>query len=335
MAIKVLIVDDSLVYRETLGRMLSEDPAVSVIGKAVDAFDAEAKIQELRPDVITLDVEMPKMNGIDFLKKQMQIIPVRAVVVTSSPVDALDAITAGAVDFVNKPLGGMTAEFGAKLRRIVKIASIARIDAKPAKNIHANLAGITGPEKNPNRIIAIGASTGGTDAIQSVVQDLPPDTPGVVITQHMPAGFTKMFAERLNRQSKMTVVEAEDGMRVIRGRIIVAAGGLHMKALRDSDGYYVRCEAGEKVSGHCPSVDVLFRSVAACAGKDAVAAILTGMGSDGAEGMKTLRDAGAYTIGQDKESSVVYGMPMEAMKLGAVCEQASLGEIPRIILENC
>ena len=339
MAVKVLIVDDSLLFREALARSLADDASIVVVGKASDAFDAEKKIAELNPDVVTLDVEMPKMNGIDFLRKQMAIKPIPVVVVTASPLSAFEALNAGAVEFIKKPLVKGADElkaFSEKMRHTIKIASIARVRTKPLTAIHANLSGyVVNSARSRNLIIALGASTGGTDALQTVVQDLPVNTPGIVITQHMPAGFTKMYAERLNRICKMTVKEAEDGDRIETGKIIVAAGGLQMRVYKDTNGFYIKSQPGEKVSGHCPSVDALFDSVAAAAGKNVIAAILTGMGSDGAKGLKKLKDLGAYTIGQDKESCVVYGMPMVAFNIGAVIEQAPLSEIPKIILDKC
>lgn len=340
MPIKVLIVDDSLLFREQLARLLSNDVAITVVGKAIDAYDAEKKILELKPDVVTLDVEMPKVSGIDFLKQIMQKAPVRVVVVTATPTRAFDALSAGAVDFVNKPLIKSPLDmetFATKLTSMVKIAAVANLNKKPtAQTITTHLLGNRiSAVKGRNLVIALGASTGGTDALQAVVQELPENTPGIIIVQHMPAGFTKMYAERLDRVCKMKVKEAENGDRVEQGKIIVGAGGYHLRLCKDSNGYYITSKPGDKVSGHCPSVDVMFNSVAEVAGKNAVGAILTGMGSDGALGLKKLKENGGYTIGQDKATSVVYGMPMVAFNIGAVEKQAPLQQIAKLILEKC
>lgn len=342
MAIKVLVVDDSLVFRETLSRLLGAEIGIEVIGTAVDAFSAKEKLEKITPDVLILDVELPKVSGIDFLKELLPKRPIPTVVVTSTAISAFDAISAGAVDFVKKPLVRSRTDiedFAKLLAQKIKIASIAKVKLyshpadKPAPAATANLTlGMVG---NKNLVIALGASTGGTDALLAVVQDLPANTPGIVIVQHMPPVFTRMYAERLNRICKMSCKEAQDGDRVETGKIIIGAGGFHLRLARDSRGYYVTSKEGEKVSGHCPSVDVLFDSVADAAGKNAVAAILTGMGADGAKGLKKIRDKGGFTIGQDKETCVVYGMPMVAYQQGAVCQQAPLTKIPEIILQHC
>lgn len=341
MPIKVLIVDDSLLFRETLSRAMAKDPGLEVVGTAGNAFEAEDKIKELKPDVMTMDVEMPKVNGIDFLRKLLPVSPIPTVVVTSTPTRAFEALNAGAVDYVKKPeiKGPLDIEhFSLKLRRTVKIAAVAKVRTKANAPVIQQVAkDIDGFRINPhkaNKIIALGASTGGTDALQTVVQNLPADTPGIIIVQHMPPVFTKMYAERLNKICRMSCKEAENGDRVEQGKIIVAAGANHMRLCKDSKGYYITSKPGEKVSGHCPSVDVMFESVAEVAGRNAVGVILTGMGADGAKGLKKMREAGAFTIGQDKESCVVYGMPMVAFESGAVCKQAPLTQIPRIILEQ-
>lgn len=342
MAIKVLVVDDSLVFRETLSRLLGAEIGIEVIGTAVDAFSAKEKLEKITPDVLILDVELPKVSGIDFLKELLPKRPIPTVVVTSTAISAFDAISAGAVDFVKKPLVRSRTDiedFAKLLAQKIKVASIAKVKLyshpadKPAPAATANLT--LGTVGNKNLVIALGASTGGTDALLAVVQDLPANTPGIVIVQHMPPVFTRMYAERLNRICKMSCKEAQDGDRVETGKIIIGAGGFHLRLARDNRGYYVTSKEGEKVSGHCPSVDVLFDSVADAAGKNAVAAILTGMGADGAKGLKKIRDRGGFTIGQDKETCVVYGMPMVAYQQGAVCQQAPLTKIPEIILQHC
>ena len=342
MAIKVLVVDDSLVFRETLSRLIDAESGIEVIGTAVDAFTAKEKIDKATPDVLILDVELPKVSGIDFLKELLPKKPIPTVVVTATAISAFDAISAGAVDFVKKPLVRSRSDiedFARLLAQKIKVAAIAKVklyshpaNVPPppsAKNLILTGSG------NSSIVIALGASTGGTDALLAVVQDLPANTPGIVIVQHMPPVFTKMYAERLDRICKMKCKEAQDGDRVERGKIIIGAGGFHLRLAKDSKGYFVTSKEGEKVSGHCPSVDVLFDSVADTAGGNAVAAILTGMGADGAKGLKKIRDRGGFTIGQDKETCVVYGMPMVAYQQEAVCQQAPLTKIPEIILQHC
>lgn len=333
--IEVLIVDDSLFFCTALQQDLSKDSALQVVGTAQNAEQAFEKIKQLEPDVVTLDVELPDMNGIDFLKKLMPVHPMPVVVVSAMPIKALDALEAGAVDYVKKPTVTKPTDrqaFANDLALKIKIASAAKLRLKkPAAPVVAKKLQGT---PNDNAVIVIGASTGGTEATLEVIKDLPPETPGIVITQHMPAGFTKMYAERLDRLCKMSVKEAKNLDRVHPGQIIVAAGENHMRLCRDLKGYYVTSAPGEKVSGHCPSVDVLFESAAKSAGANAIGIILTGMGADGAEGLLKMRKAGAYTIGQDKDSCVVYGMPMQAFNLGAVQKQLSLGDIANEIIDR-
>lgn len=338
--IRVLIVDDSILFREALSRVLSEDSSIEIIGKANDAYSAQEKIRELKPDVVTLDIEMPRMNGIELLRVLLPKHPVPVVVVTASPTSAFEALDAGAIDYVRKPTVRTSQDmvnFARELSLKIKIARAARLSrslmrpdtfAKPQPILPTPACA------DQRRVIAIGASTGGTDAIQVVIQNLPKETPGVVIVQHMPAGFTKMYADRLDKICRMEVREAQDGDRVHCGRVLIAAGEFHMRLRKDANGYYVHCARGEKVSGHCPSVDVLFDSVAETAGKDAIGVILTGMGADGAKGLYNMRKAGAYTIGQDKDSCVVYGMPMVAFNIGGVIKQAPLSQIPTHIMEK-
>ncbi|MCR4925523.1 MAG: chemotaxis response regulator protein-glutamate methylesterase [Clostridiales bacterium] len=335
--IRVLIVDDSIFFRTALQKILMNDNSIEIIGTAGSALDADRKISELSPDVVTLDVEMPNMSGTDFLKKLIPVKPIPVILVSSLNVGAFDALSAGAVDFVRKPASNSGPDFVAfcnELKGKIKIAKNAKVrqpraaapvtkTATSATNTIKNLA--SGAVKR--HVIAIGASTGGTEATSDVLKDLPENIPGIIIVQHMPVGFTKMYAERLDRTSKIKVVEAVDGERVEQGKAIVAAGDKHMTLAKDSKGYYVKCQAGDKVSGHCPSVDVMFESVAKTAGKDAIGVILTGMGRDGARGLLHMRQNGAFTIGQDEKSCVVYGMPMVAFELGGVCEQASCSAI--------
>lgn len=333
--IRLLIVDDSSFFRGVLHRELSKDSSIEIVGTAIDAYDARDKIINLKPDVLTLDVEMPKMNGIDFLKTLMPQYPIPVVVVSAVSGNVFDALDAGAVDFVTKP--GLNAgenydTFVQELIVKIKIASTAKVShykvitdrtvsAKKSISLH----------QTSDRVIAIGASTGGTEAIYNVIKDLPRSFPGIVVVQHMPPVFTKTFAERLNNTCQMSVKEARDGDVVMAGQVLIAAGDNHMELRNGSGGYYVKCYSGKKVSGHCPSVDVLFESVAKYAGKRAVGIILTGMGSDGAKGLLSMRQAGCFTIGQDEKSCVVYGMPMVANNIGAVEQQAKLQDIPQIL----
>lgn len=341
--VKVLIVDDSILFRETISRFISEDANIEVVGTAGDPYEARDKILQLRPDVLTLDVEIPKMNGIQFLKKLIPQYPIPVVVVSSLPLNAFEALDAGAVDFVKKPLIKSPADlkdFSMELRTKIVIASTAKIiqskpsaaaSQKPLPSIKEIAAG---KKLAQDMVIALGASTGGTDALQVVMQNLPKDSPPILVVQHMPAGFTKMYAERMNRVCQVEVKEAEDGDRLRPGLAIIAAGEYHLRLAKDSQGYYVTSKKGEKVSGHCPSVDVLFYSVAEVAKSKAIGAILTGMGGDGAKGLLEMKKAGAYTIGQNKETCVVYGMPMVAFNIGAVCEQAPLDKISDIIIQK-
>lgn len=335
--IKVLIVDDSILFRQTLERELANDLNINVVGTAMDAEDAMKKIQSLKPDVLTLDIEMPKINGLDFLKQLLPNDPIPVVVVTSQPIQAFNALDAGAVDFVKKPQATSFADlhgFFNELTIKIKIASTARLVKKHLINApqFSHISFHTDQKNHP--IIAIGASTGGTDAILSVLRDLPPSTPGILVVQHMPPVFTNMYAERLNKLCRIHVREAKHLDRVAAGTALIAAGDYHMRLAKDSKGYYVKSEQGAKVSGHCPSVDVLFNSVAEVAKSNAIGIILTGMGADGAQGLAKMRSAGAYTIGQDKESCVVYGMPMVAYNKGGVVKQLPLDKISSEIIHQ-
>lgn len=330
---RVLIVDDSILFRTTLSKRLEEDPFFQVIGTASDAMEAMEKIKELQPDVVTLDVEMPKMSGIEFLKKLMPLYPTPVVVVSSAPITTLNALDSGAVDFVKKPVVNSSNDLNQFIRELIvklKIASVAKVGQKKvlAEKPSSKLAVHPALTRTiDNMVIAIGASTGGTEAILAVVKDLPPTTPGIVVVQHMPPVFTRMYAERLNNICRMTVKEAEHGDRVEPGKIIIGAGEFHLRLEKDAQGYYVKSQRGEKVSGHCPSVDVLFDSVAQTAKERSVGVILTGMGADGAKGLLQMKKAGAYTIGQDKDSCIVYGMPMVAFNIGGVKKQMPLDQI--------
>lgn len=328
--IKVLIVEDSLLFQRLLADNLSKDPMIEVIAVAKDPYEARDQIIKQKPDVMTLDLEMPRMGGLEFLRKLMPQVPIPAVVITSLSDKVFDAIRAGAVDFVAKPSGQDRSQIENFIRHElatkVKIASTVKVDklkkAKPEYHHTSSLA----PGSN-NKVIAIGASTGGTEAIFDVISKFELDIPGVVVVQHMPPGFTDMYAKRLNNQCKVVVKEAEDGDKVVPGQVLIAPGDKHMRLKKVAGSYVVECKMGERVSGHCPSVDVLFQSVAETAGKDAIGVILTGMGRDGAAGMLQMKEAGALTVGQNQESCVVYGMPKEAFNCGAVMYQEHLDNI--------
>lgn len=340
--IKVFVVDDSMLFRKLLMDQLSKYPEIEIVGSAVDAFDAMKQIPTLRPDVVTLDVEMPKMTGIEFVKQLMPKYPVPVILVSSLNLSVFDALSAGAVDFVRKPdmdKNRVTA-FVTNLVIKIRIASVAkvRIPTPAAAPITGGIAKQNTPVRITNHslkmnsfIIAIGASTGGTEATLSVLRELPADTPGIVVTQHMPEGFTKMYAERLDRLCKMRVREAKDGDMIERGLVLIAPGSFQMRVAHSGMRHMVRCTKEEKVSGHMPSVDVLFTSMADNV-IDGMGVILTGMGMDGAKGMLKMHRKGMYTIGQSRESCVVYGMPMEAMKLGAVQTEMPSERMPAAIV---
>jgi two-component system, chemotaxis family, protein-glutamate methylesterase/glutaminase len=328
--IRVLVVDDSLIFRETIVKGLSKDDGIEVVGTAVNAFMARDKIIELKPDVMTLDVEMPKMNGVEFVKMLMPQYPMPVVMVSSAIETVFDALNAGAVDFVSKPdsVGSGIDAFINELVIKVKIASTAKVGKLKHTFVPqmGDVVGGSGTVKN-DLIIAIGASTGGTEATLEVIKDLPREVPGIVIVQHMPSVFTKMYADRLNNICKFEVKEAQNGDVVRPGLALIAPGSFQMEVIRDHNGYFVKCFEGEKVNGHAPSVDVMFKSVAKAAKGKALGVILTGMGNDGAKGLLEMRGNGAFTIGQDEKSAVVYGMPMVAYNIGAVEKQCALGDI--------
>jgi two-component system chemotaxis response regulator CheB len=337
--IRVLVVDDSIFFREIIVRGISQDPSIEVVGTAGDAFEARDKIIELEPDVMTLDVEMPKMNGIEFLKRLMPQYPIPVVVVSAVSNNVLEALNAGAVEFVtkiNSTIGTNIEVFINELTKKIKIASMAKV-AYFQRDISSKSNQGKFNMKSSSTIIAIGASTGGTQAILEVVKDFPRDMPAIVITQHMPAGFTKMYADRLNDLCNMEVKEAETGDIVRLGRILIAPGDRHMELKIKGKDYIVECTKTDKVNGHCPSVDVLFNSVAEKVSGNSIGILLTGMGYDGAKGLLKMKQRGIFTIGQDEESSVVYGMPKVAYDIGAVTKQVSLKNIPQLIysiLEN-
>lgn len=338
--IRVLIVDDSLLFRKVLIDNLSKNPNIEVIGYAIDAFDAERKIPLLKPDVVTVDVEMPRLSGIDFVKKLLPIYTVPVILVSSLNLNVFEALSAGAVDFVRKPdmsSGNSSSTFLNTLISKIFIASRAKIkvpQATPVVSKNTLNNGKLFSLNAYNTVIAIGASTGGTEATLQVLKNLPPDTPGILVTQHMPEGFTKMYADRLNRLCQMNVKEAQSGDAIERGQVLIAPGDLQMKVVKIGSRYSVNCYSGEKVSGHRPSVDVLFQSIADTAGPNSVGIIMTGMGRDGADGLLGMKKKGAFTIGQDAESCVVYGMPMVAYNIGAVVTQTSCANISNVLLKH-
>lgn len=331
--IRVLVVEDSLVFRKLLVRGLNLDPALEVVAEASDPFEARDAIIKYSPDVMTLDVELPRMNGIEFLRKLMPQRPIPAVVISSLSNAVFDALEAGAVDFVNKPAVSDRTQLESfimqELAVKVKIASTAKIGRHKQPGVQQTF--LKTGKLSPDTIIAIGASTGGTEAIYDVVKQLDTDVPGIVIVQHMPPGFTEMYAKRLNNECRLEVKEAQTGDRVMPGRALLAPGDKQMRLVKMNGGYQVECKDGPKIDGHRPSVTALFDSVAQCAGKKAIGVILTGMGGDGAQGLLHMRQAGALTIGQDEESCVVYGMPKVAYDIGAVKYQLPLSEIPKKI----
>jgi len=351
--VRVLIVDDSAVARDLLERGLSLDPGIEVVGKASDAYSARDKIVFLKPDVLTLDVEMPRMDGIAFLRKLMPQYPIPVVVVSAVTAEgsrrAMDALEAGALCVVAKPAARDPGGFGTMVSELAeRLKEAAKADPEKLRAHGAGPGGgrpdKAGPDarvRQPARragaspvrtIIAIGASTGGTVALARVVTALPADAPPVLIVQHMPPVFTGMFADSMDSRSRVTVKEAEDGDALIRGRVLVAPGDRHMRVGKTAGGYSVSLEDGDKVSGHRPSVDVLFRSVAEAVGSDAVAALLTGMGRDGADGLLAMKRAGARCVAQDEASSVVFGMPREAWENGAAEALVPIDRMAREIM---
>jgi len=332
--IRVLVVDDALLFREKLVFELGKDPNIEIVGTATDAYMARDKIIDLEPDVMTLDVQLPKMNGIEFLRRLMPQYPMPVVVVSSISESVFDALNAGAVDFVAKPdaTTGRTVEtFVSELVIKIKIASTAKVGHFKKEIKSPELLSQKLNINSNNKIVAIGSSTGGTEALFSVIKMFPRDMPGTIIVQHMPPVFTKMFADRLNNSCLVEVKEAQDGDRIYPGRVLIAPGDYHMIVRKNGTIFTVQILEGEKVSGHCPSVDVLFDSVADKVGENAVGVILTGMGSDGANGLLKMRSKGARTIGQDEESCIVYGMPKVAYEIGAVEKQVPLDKVTQTI----
>ncbi len=350
--IKVLIVDDSALVRQLLTEIFNSDPDIEVIGTAQDPYDAREKIKKLEPDVLTLDVEMPKMDGITFLTNLMRLRPMPVVMVSSLTEKGADvtfeALELGAIDFVSKPKIDVSVglkEYSDEICEKVKTAAKAKVYAisdRPKLNVEPKLSAdailqkCKGPSrlKTTEKIIAIGASTGGTEAIKAVLERLPADTPGVVISQHIPKAFSKPFAQRMDKDSAMTVYEAVDGQQILPGHVYIAPGNRHLLVERNGARYVCRLNDGPVVNRHKPSVDVMFRSVAQNVGANAVGVILTGMGADGAAGLKEMLESGAKTLVQDEKSSVVWGMPGEAFKMGAAEDQYPLEQIAKELLKR-
>lgn len=350
--IRVLVVDDSAVVRQTLTDIINSDPEMEVMSAATDPFVAAERIHNEIPDVITLDVEMPRMDGITFLQKIMSQHPIPVVICSSLAEDysgtAMKALEYGAVEIIQKPRIG-TKQFleESRIRICDAVKAAAQVRVRPlskARQIEPKLtadAVIARPKANAamvkttDKVIAVGASTGGTEAIRVFLEAMPEDAPGIVIVQHMPEHFTKSFAKRLDSLCKISVKEAQDNDTVITGRALIAPGNYHTLLKRSGARYYVEVKEGPLVSRHRPSVDVLFRSTARYAGTNAVGVIMTGMGDDGARGMLEMKEAGAYTFGQDEATCVVYGMPQEAFKRGAVDKVLPLEEIANKVLIKC
>lgn len=339
--IRVLVVDDSAVMRQLLSTLLSADPEIEVVGTAPDPHVARERIKALNPDVVTLDVEMPRMDGLTFLRKIMTLRPTPVVMVsTMTQAGAevtLEALEIGAVDFVAKPtgdIGSVKETFALELQTKVKAAARTRVGVRHAHHAKVErVARPAGARASNDRLVVIGASTGGVEALKIVLMGLPPDCPPILITQHMPPRFTAAFAERLNRECPMAVSEAVHDEPIVPGHAYIAPGSYHLTLGRRSGRNICVLTDGPPVSGHRPSVDVLFRSAAEAAVAVAVGVILTGMGKDGAEGMGELRKAGVQTLGQDAESSLIYGMPRAAFERGAVMRQYPLARMADAILD--
>ncbi|MCP4753430.1 MAG: chemotaxis response regulator protein-glutamate methylesterase [Proteobacteria bacterium] len=342
-SIRVLVVDDSALVRSILEAGLNKDPDIEVVGTASDPYKARDKILELEPDVLTLDVEMPRMDGVAFLRRLMPQYPIPVIMVSAlterGKKITMDALEAGALDFVTKPSTGVSRglnEMMVDLQQKIKVAFSADVShwlnsnktpirIQPAPRV---LSGTT------DKVIAIGASTGGTEAIRTMIKMFPASTPGIAIVQHMPPGFIGAFAQSLDQQSAMNVKEAENGDRIMQGRVLIAPGGMQMRVYRSGGVYQVKVYEGDKVNGHCPSVEVLMNSVSEHVGENAIGVMLTGMGGDGARGLLAMRRAGSRTFAQDEKTSVVFGMPKVAYDLGAVEKLLPIDGIVPAILKS-
>ncbi len=338
--IRVLVADDSALMRELITSMLSSDPGIEVVGAVPDPIVAREKIKQLNPDVLTLDIEMPRMDGISFLEKLMALRPMPVVMISSLTQEGADAtlraLEIGAVDFIAKPAINLQSGLLAKQSEIiakVKAASRAHVRRWTPETTEGGTA-LKRPANysSTEKIVVIGASTGGVEALHHVILQMPSDSPAILITQHMPEQFTASFARRLNGAAQIRVSEASDGERVLPGHAYIAPGDRHLRLARSGANYICSVKGIERVSGHCPSVDVLFSSAAESAGKNAIGVILTGMGKDGADGLLAMRQSGARTLGQDEPSCVVYGMPKAAFELGAVEAEVPLARMAQEIL---
>ncbi len=349
--IKVLIIDDSAVVRQTLKEVLESDPSIEVIDTAKDPFDAAEKLKKQVPDVITLDIEMPRMDGITFLRKLMEQHPIPVVICSSLAVEGaettLKALELGVVEIITKPRVGTKKFFeessilvcdsvkAAAEVKVKKITPVLRVPPKLTADVIMPPVKSRSMIETTEKVVVLGASTGGTEAIRVFLEAMPADTPGIVIVQHMPENFTHAFAARIDSGCRITVKEAENNDTVLRGRALIAPGNRHLMLKRSGARYYVEVRDGPLVSRHRPSVDVLFRSAARYAGKNAVGIIMTGMGDDGAKGMLEMKQEGAYNIAQDERTCVVFGMPKEAIKLSAVDRVLPLEAIAPEILRIC
>ncbi len=338
--IKVLIIDDSAMVRKIFTQELAKDPGIEVVGAAPDPYIGRDKIVYLQPDVVILDIEMPRMDGLTFLEKLMTYYPLPVIIVSSLAKEgcevAIRALELGAAEVMAKPgasysVQDMSEQLIEKIKAVSKMKEFKRLELEPNRVETVTSKALL---KSSHKIIAIGASTGGTEAIKEVLIHLPVETPPVLVVQHMPQFFTKSFADRLNSLCKLEVKEAEDQELVAPGKVLIAPGNKHMVLKRSGARFYVEVKDGPLVFHQRPSVEVLFQSVATYAGSNAIGVILTGMGQDGAKGLLEMRNAGAYTIGQDEASCVVYGMPKEAAEIGAVMKVASLEKIPQVIMDN-
>ncbi len=345
--VKVYVIDDSAIVRQTMQHLLQGDAGIELVGSAPNPLLAQAAIARLKPDVLLLDIEMPGMDGLTFLRQQMASQPIPTVICSTLSTQgssiALEALAAGAVTVVAKPRMGLK-DFleGARRELVQALKSAARARPRTSAGAAVRATGAQAAPAPParpvlhglavNKPVVLGSSTGGTQAIEAVITALPADAPGIAIVQHMPERFTAMYAQRLDGLAAMRVREARDGDRLERGTVLIAPGGRHMQLRKAGGQYHAEVFDGPPVNRHKPSVDVLFRSAAGCAGRDALAILLTGMGDDGARGMKLLHDGGARTVAQDEASCVVFGMPMEAIKLGAADEVLPLASIADAIL---
>lgn len=352
--ISVLIIDDSALVRQVLSEIINSSSKLEVIGVARDPIDAREKIKQLNPDVLTLDVEMPKMDGVTFLKNLMRLRPMPVVMIstlTEAGADiTLEALEVGAVDFISKPkldVQGALKEYTAEIIEKLEIAgkakvreykkSVVRVSTEKKLDASVVLEKRTGKIrfKTTDKIVALGASTGGTEAIKEVLESLPANAPGIVISQHIPIAFSKSFTERVNKTSLVTVCEPTDGQKIVPGYVYIAPGDKHLLVERSGAEYICRLNDGPPVSRHKPSVDVMFRSVAQNVGPNAMGVMLTGMGADGAQGMLEMKQQGAYNISQDEDSCVVWGMPGAAVKAGAIDKEFTLSKIGNEIMRYC